>query len=132
MEGAVAPYQIKVEFGYEADGWVWGRFRHMRTRRWAPAVAMLAFLLAGCGPSAPVAAPSTSSTSGGPAVSPSTSATPDPTTTTSPSAPTKPATRTTTARPPVAGTGHAPTTSFAVGSRQLNLSRGSRPLRTLV
>ena len=43
-----------------------------------------------------------------------------------------PAPRTTTARPSAAGTGHAPTVSFAVGSRQLNLSRGSRPLRTLV
>jgi fermentation-respiration switch protein FrsA (DUF1100 family) len=46
--------------------------------------------------------------------------------------PPAPRTTTTTARPPAAGTGHAPTTAFAVGSRQLNLSRGSRPLRTLV
>jgi fermentation-respiration switch protein FrsA (DUF1100 family) len=92
---------------------------------------MLALALAGCGPSACVAAPSTSSTSGGPTVSPSASPTADPLTTTSTTT-RPPAPRTTTARPPAAGTGHAPTTSFAVGSRQLNLSRGSRPLRTLV
>jgi len=92
-------------------------------------VALLALSLAGCGPSAPAAPPASGtgdpSSAQNDGVPDSTSAAPPPTAQ-------PPAPRTTTARPSAGVSGHAPTASFAVGSRQLNLTRGSRPLRTLV
>jgi dienelactone hydrolase len=102
----------------------------MPTSRWVPAASLIVLLqLAACGSSAPGSAGSLAAPSGSGGTSGSPGATVAPTavpsTTRPPAAPT-------TSRASTVGSGRAPTTSFAVGSRQLNLSRGNRPLRTLV
>jgi dienelactone hydrolase len=101
----------------------------MLTRRWGPVAVAAVVLLAGCGSNATGEPRAGAASSGGPSASPSAppSAAAAATTTTKP--PAAPRTTATNAQPTA---GPAPTTPFAIGQRQLSLSRGSRPLRTLV
>ena len=89
----------------------------MLTRRWAPVALVAVVFVGGCGSGTPGTPQPAAPSSGGPSMSAAVSATAPPTTT---------------APQTTATTGSAPKTTFAVGQRQLSLSRGSRPLRTLV